>query len=156
MSGHPVANRKFAFVSPPRAFAALGAPGQAVAFAVSAVATYVDLSAGFSQAAKDLQQSGQDPKSPTRNYLTVSADGVDLGVIFGPTAASVTGGNVPVIATVGTLAAGVYTGAAGTCFKIPNGTSVRFLPQPGVDLFLGIVASGNGTCRLYQSSPDDA
>jgi hypothetical protein len=155
MSGLPVAARKNLFVSAPRAYAAAGAPGQVAAFAVSGTATYVDMTQGISQAARDMAKSGQDPKSPTRNYLAIVSN-VDLGVMFGPTAASVTAGNVPALATVGALASGVYTGAAGTCFLIPANTPHRFLLQEGVDLFLGIVASGAGTCRIYQSSPDDA
>lgn len=155
MSGLPVPARKSLNVSAPRAFAAAGNPGQAAAFAVSATATYVDLTKGISQAALDLQRSGQDPKSTGRNYLTIVSD-VDIGVVFGPTTASVTGGNAPVLATVGTLSSGVYTGAAGTCFLVPAKTPQRFLPAPGVDNFLGVVGSGAGTCRIYQSSPDDA
>lgn len=155
MSGLPVPARKTLAVTPPRAFASAGAPGQAAAFAVSGTATYIDLSKGISQAALNLAQSGQDPKSPTRNCVTVVAD-VDLGVIFGSTAASVSGANAPALATVGTLSSGAYTGAAGTAFYIPAKTPMRFLLQPGVDLVMGVVGSASGTCRLYQSSPDDA
>lgn len=156
MSGLPVLARKTLAVTAPRAFVAAGLPGQVAAFSVSAVATVVNLTAGISQAAANLTTSGQDPKSPTRNCITVYADGADLGVIFGTSNASVTGGNVPVLATVGTLSGGTYTGAAGTCWRIPAGQSARFVLQFGVDLFMGVVASGAGTCRLYQSSPDDA
>lgn len=159
MGDYPVASRKNDFTSTPRAYAAAGAPGQVASFAVSATAIYLDLTQGISQAAKNLQISGQDPKSPTRNYLSIVAD-VDVGVAFGPTAASVSGANAPVLATVGTVSgSGVYTGAAGTCWVIKanaGASPTRFLLQQGVDLFVGIVATGAGKCRVYQSSPDDA
>lgn len=155
MSGLPVPARKNLAVSAPRAYAAAGAPGQVATFGVSATPTYVDLTQGISQAAKDLTKSGQDPKSPTRNYLTIVAD-VDLGVIFGPTAASVSSGNVPDLSQAGSLSSGVYTGHAKTCWLIQAKVPQRFLLQQGVDLFVGIVGASSGTCRLYQSSPDDA
>lgn len=156
MSGLPVPARKNLAVTPPRAYAASGGQGQVAAFSVSASATYINLQLGISQGATNLAVSGGSPLTPTRNYLTVYADTADLGVIFGATAAAVSGGNAPAIATVGTLSAGAYTPGAGTCFLIPKGTSQRFLLMAGVDLFLGVVGSGAGTCRLYQSSPDDA
>lgn len=155
MSGLPVPARKNQFVSAPRSFESAGRPGQVAAFSVSTTATYVDLTKGLSQAATDLTVSGQNPKTPTRNFLTIVSD-VDLGVILGKAAADVTVGNVPALATVGTLASGVYTGVAQTCWYIPAKTPTRFLLQEGVDNFLGVVASGVGTCRIYQSSPDDA
>lgn len=150
----PVASRKFHFVSAPRAFQALGPPGQVLAVAVSAAASYVSLAQGVSQAAWS-RTTGDDPKTVVRNYVTIECD-VDLAVIFGSTAALVSGGNAPVIATVGSLAAGVYTPAAGTAFVAYAKTPLRVLLQDQVDLFMGFVASGAGTMRLYQSSSDEA
>lgn len=155
MSGLPVPARKTLDVSPPRAYTANGGQGQVAALAVSAVAIAVDLTKGFSQGSKDLQKQGQDPASVVRNCLTIVSD-VDLGVIFGANVAAVSGGNAPVLATVGTLTSNVYTPGAGTCFYIPAKTPHRFLLQNGVDNAVGIVASGAGTVRLYQSSPDEA
>ncbi|AKU93369.1 hypothetical protein AKJ09_11515 [Labilithrix luteola] len=152
----PVASRKIDFVSAPRAFAAAGVPGQVAVIAVSAAATYIDLTRGISQAKKDPQVSGQDPKSLTRNYLTIEADTADLGVVFGATSALVSGGNAPSLTASGTVASGVYTGAAGTCYVIKAGTKERFLLQASVDNFLGLVGSAAGNARIYQSSPDDA
>lgn len=152
----PVPNRKAAFISAPRATLALGPPGQVVAITVSAVAAALDLRAGFSQAAPN-RTTGDDPKQVTRNFVTVECD-VDLAVIFGQTLALVTAGNVPAIATVGTVnASGVYTpAAAGTAFVIYAKQPTRLLLQDTLDLFMGFVASGAGTLRLYQSSSDNA
>jgi hypothetical protein len=150
----PAASRKAAFISAPRALQATGPQGQVLAVSVSAVASYFALSAGLSQAPFD-STTRSDLKSLTRNYLTIECD-VDLGIILGSTAALVTAGNAPVIATVGTLAAGVYTAAAGTCFVIYAKQPTRILLQDGLDLFFGFVASGAGTMRVYQSSSDSA
>jgi hypothetical protein len=150
----PAASRKSDFQSPPRAYQADGPEGQAAALAVSTSAIAVDLTQGFSQAAYDGQR-GADPRSPSNNYLTIVAD-VDIGIIFGPTAASVSSGNAPAIATTGTLSSNAYVGAAGTCFVVPADFAVRFLLQPALDKFVGIVGSGNGVVRLYQSSPSNA
>ncbi len=150
----PVASRKSAFVSAPRAYQALGPPGQVLSITVSTVADYFALSAGLSQAVAD-PQIGADPKSLIRNFVTIQCD-VDLGIIFAPTAALVTGANVPAIATVGTLSGGVYTPAAKTCHLLYARQPSRFLLQAGVDLFFGFVGSASGTMRLYQSSSDAA
>ncbi len=150
----PTAARKAAFVLAPRAFQALGPPGQVLAVTVSTVADYFALSAGISQAAYDAQVAA-DPKSLTRNFITIECD-VDLGIIFGATAALVTGANVPAIATVGSLTAGVYTPVTKTCWVLYSKQSSSFLMQSGVDLFIGFVASGAGTMRIYQSSSDTA
>lgn len=152
----PVASRKADFQSPPRAFQAAGPEGQVAVLAVSTTAIAVDLTQGFSQGAYDGTKGGyRGPTSPTENYLAIIAS-VDVGVIFGPSLASVTGGNVPAIATTGTLASNAYVGAAGTCFVIPAGTGMKFLLQKTLDQFVGIVGSGAGVVRLYQMSPNDA
>lgn len=151
----PVASRKAQFVSCPRAFAASSYQGQVMAVAVSAVPGIFSVATGIAQAPLN-RQTADDPKSLTRNYVTIECD-VDLAVIFGPTSASVSAGaaNAPVIATVGTLSGGgVYTGVQGTAFVIYAKQPTRFLLQDQVDLFLGFVASGAGTMRLYQSSSD--
>jgi hypothetical protein len=148
----PAASRKAAFISCPRAFEATGAQGQVLAVTVSTTADYFALAAGISQRVFD-SQTKSDPKSLTRNYVTIECD-VDLAVIFGRTAALVTGANVPLISQVGTLTTGVYTPAAKTSWLIYSKQPTRFLLQEGSDLFLGFVASGAGTMRLYQSSSD--
>lgn len=151
----PAASRKAAFISAPRAHQATGPAGQVFAITVSTTADYINLQLGNSQAVYDATHRA-DPKSIVRNYLTIECD-VDLGVIFGATAALVSAaGTVPAIATVGTLSGGVYTPSDKTCWVIYAKQPTRFLLQEGVDLFLGFVASGAGTMRLYQSSPDNA
>ena len=89
------------------------------------------------------------------SYLTIQADGADLGIIVGAALADVTGGNAPALATVGAVTANVYpvAGVAGCCLRIPTGTSVRLKLDRNRDNFLGYVASAAGTMRLYQSSP---
>lgn len=150
----PVASRKADYVSPPRAFQASGPEGQVLAVTVGGAASYFQISSGVSQAVFDRTQ-GNDPTSMGRNYLTIECD-VDLAIIFGKTAALVTGGNVPVIATVGTLSAGLYTGAAGTSFVIYAKIPMRFLMESGQDLFMGFIGASAGTMRIYQMSSDKA
>lgn len=150
----PVASRKADAQTPPRAYQASGPQGQAVAVSVSGSADYINLSKGFDQAPYD--RSRQDkPTSPTENYVAIECD-VDLGIIVGATAALVSSGNAPSLAAVGSVTGGVYSGAAGVCFVLYAKTAIKFLMQPGVDLFLGYVAAGAGTMRLYQCSPDNA
>jgi hypothetical protein len=152
---YPLASRKQQFQSAPRAQSANGPPGQVVAITVSATPAVINLQTGVSQAAFN-RQTGDDPKQVIRNYVTIECD-VDLAIVFGPTLASVTTTNVPVIATVGTVnASGVYSPAAGTAFVIYAKLPTRVLLQDQVDLFMGFVASGAGTMRLYQSSADNA
>lgn len=151
----PVASRKAAFVSAPRAFLAAGPPGQVAALAVSAVAGAVSLLPGITQAVQN-RTTGDDPAQVVRNYVTIECD-VDLGIIFSSTLAGVTGGNAPAIAAVGSLVSNAYVGAAGTCFVLYAKQPLRILLQDsGMDIFMGFVASGAGTMRLYQSSSDKA
>lgn len=90
------------------------------------------------------------------HYVTIYADGVDIGVIFGVSLASVSSGGAPVLSAYGVASAtGGYTGATGTCHRIPAGNERRYLLQEGVDLYMGYVgASGpTGAIRMYQSDP---
>lgn len=149
---YPKTSKLNQFVTPPRAGAVVGAPA---VLTLGVAALFVDLrtinaqtySAAFAALA---QQAGI-----IGNYLTLLADGADAYVIFGPTQASVTGANAPVIATAGVVngGTGAYTAVAGTCWKIPSGTSIRPITAPGVDLFMGYIGSAAALLRLYQSSP---
>lgn len=152
---YPVASRKADFQSPPRAYQASGPEGQVAALAVTTSAIAVDLSQGFSQGAYDGTKAGYKPTSPVQNYLAITSD-VNIGIIFGQTLASVSSGNAPVIATTGTLSTNTYVGAAGTCFVLPANTSIKFLLQPTLDKFVGIVGASSGTVRMFQISPSDA
>lgn len=88
-------------------------------------------------------------------YVTIYADGVDFGVVFGETLGIVLGVNSPSLTAVGTLdSSGNYTAAGTECWRIPAGTERRILLALGIDKFLGFVASATGGyLRLYQSSP---
>ena len=152
-----VAKQSF-FVTPPRSSgsAVAASVGEVVSFATSTSATYVNLAALLQQTTTPTTPS-QQSAGVTGNFITVYALSSDMYVILGPTAASVSGANVPVVPTVssgiGSLSAGAYTRAAGTAFPIKSGTALRFFLQHGVDKFMGLVASGTGTCVMYQSSP---
>lgn len=145
--------KQYVYVTPPRAHQSPLQVGEVVAFAVSAVAAYLEMDNLLQQPVGTITPA-QQKKGVLDNFVTIFADAADLGIVFGPSAASVSAGNAPVLATVGTVSgAGAYTAAAGTCFRIPAGQSARFHLQRGVDAFMGYVASAAGTCRLYQSSP---
>ena len=165
----PVSSRKHDFVSAPRAYGptgGTGAPGQVVAATVSPLPQVINLvlltnSNRVYDASVDGLSNQIRNGGVTNNYVTLFADGCDLGIIVGPSIAAVGGpqatGAAPVLATVGALtASGTYSQATGACWRIPSGTKERLLLQPGIDLFLGVVASATGTLRLYQSSPDNA
>lgn len=148
-------------ISPPRAFAAAGVPGQLVVVAVSVAPGAIDLTKllfGLAYNATSAQ-AGQ-ANGAVGNELTIESDtGADLGIIFGPTLGSVTGANAPVLATVGTLnASGIYTPVTGVCYRVfagPTGVA-RFLTAPTQDLFMGFVGSAAGVMRTYQSSVSGA
>jgi L-cysteine desulfidase len=81
-----------------------------------------------------------------QRFVTIYADGADLGVIFGPTSASVSGANVPALATVGTNVAGV-------CARIPVGQERSYYVMAGTDVWVGVVGSAAGSVRITPSSP---
>jgi hypothetical protein len=158
----PQGSRKHDFISAPRAYGptgGTGAPGQIVAATVSSVAQYLNLTLlTNSDRVYDASVDGLSNQirngGITNNYVTIFADGCDLGIVVGPSVAAV---SAPVLATVGSIgASGSYVQATGACWRIPSGTERRFLLQPGLDQFLGVVGSVTGTLRLYQSSPDNA
>ena len=143
------------YVTPPRATESPAAIGQVCVLQTSTSASYLELDSLFQQKVGSGTPS-QQRAGVVGNEVTIFADAQDLGIIFGPTAASVTGSgsaNVPALATYGSVSSGAYTAAAKSCWRIPAGTSLRFLLQQGVDNFLGFVAAGSGLLRLYQSSP---
>ena len=85
-------------------------------------------------------------------YVSIFAEGVDIGVTFGQTAAQVSVSYAPNLAAVGSVSNGLYTPNGGECWRIPAGMQKRWLTQQ-LDLFMGIVGSGAGIVRIYQSSP---
>ncbi len=175
MSGYPLANRQNQNVSPPRAYGPTGPVGQVVDIPVSATAQYLDLGAltfGLIYGAGDgpppysSQGAGATPGSSSGAggpgvkgyYITIYADGTDIGIILGATAASVSGGGAPVMNQTGSVGGtGIYAGATGTCYRIPAGQERRYKLQVGLDNYLGFIGAGTpgvtGTIRIYQSTP---
>lgn len=91
-------------------------------------------------------------RPPQRGFLqtwveiSVDPGGGNVGMVAGPTNASVSGGNAPVIATTG------VPGTAGTCYVMAAGLpGERFFVGPD-ERFLGVVSSGTSTLRIHQSS----
>lgn len=154
--------RKNLWISPPRAYGAAGPVGQVIVCQTTTTAAYLELdSTTFGLSYNyDSPMNAQGTNAPAGSpqglmgcCVTIYAETTDLGVVFGQTAAEVNGSSIsPALATYGSVAAGVYTAVAQTCWRIPAGTSQRFLTQIGVDKFLGWVAAGNGLIRIYQSS----
>jgi hypothetical protein len=170
MSDTTLTQKKYFYWTPPRTVqtsttsqtntgavvTANAGPGVVAAFANIATASYLNLSTlfavppNFSNAWA--QQGAQECAGIVGQYVTILADVVDGGIIFGPTVASVSGGNAPSLAALGTVTAGAYTISGTECFRIPVNTTVRFVLQPSVDLFMGYVGGTGGILRIYQSS----
>jgi hypothetical protein len=78
--------------------------------------------------------------------ISVDPGGGNVGMVAGPTNASVSGANAPVIATTGA------PGTAGNCYVMGAGLpGERFFVGPD-ERFLGVVSSGTSTLRIHQSS----
>jgi len=155
----PVASRKHDFVNPPRNYGPTGPVGQVLVATVSPTAQYLNLQLVVNPPPFSLANSLQGqirPNAPglTENFITIYADGFDLGVVVGISADDVSGASLTAKGTI--TASGTYQGATGVVWRIPSGSQERFLMQPGQDKFLGVVGSVTGTIRLYQSSPDNA
>lgn len=170
------AARQFFFQSPPRA-AQLGVPGGVVSITVSTTASYIELDTLFPQ----LPSAGVSASVAASNnaymtqqngccdqFISVYAASATIGIIFGPTAASVTTAgslyNAPNLSVVGTVSSGAYTlpaassGSPGiSCLPIPPGIApIRFRITTLQDKFMGFVGSGAGILYLYQSSQSDS
>lgn len=86
-----------------------------------------------------------NPGGAVGRWIDIFADGADLGYISGPTSASVSGGNAPVLATTGNA------GTAGNCARLLNGTFRTYFVLPD-DKFLGVVSPGTCVVRISLSS----
>lgn len=155
-------------VSSPRAFRQQGAPagsaptgtvepaGQVMAFPFSTVAQVIDLEAIGNPPFQNQSNLAYNTtgKGVVGNFITVHAQGQDLYLSVGATGPQVTGISA---ATVGAItASGTYQGATGAAWRVPANESLRFIPQPGIDRVMAVVAStGTGTCRIYQSNPSN-
>ena len=149
--------RQAQFVTAPRTSAGTAAiVGEAVTFATSGAASYLEMDNLLQQTVTQTSPT-QTYKGVTDNFVTIAAITSTLYIIFGATAANVSGAHAPVVPNgsggVGTISSGAYTRAAGTAFPIPAGTSIRFRLQKGIDNFMGFIATGAGFASLYQSSP---
>ena len=118
--------------------------GEISNISVSAVAGSIDLTTIGPQLEPDAK-TPQRTKGMPGHYMSIFADGADVYVLFGATQASVTGGNAPVIATTG-------SNAAGCCVKSPNGQERQIRPAVGIHNWMGYIASGAGTARVWRSS----
>ena len=150
-----LAQRQSFLITPPRAFGQL--TGEVCVLATSTTAGVIDMRT-VGVALANLSNSNGVAAAEGRigltgNFCLIFAETADLGLIVGPTLASVTTTNAPNLATAGSVnGSGVYTNVAGTCARVPAGTFVEFCPQSTQDLFLGFVASAAGKIRIYQNS----
>ena len=156
---YPIANRKNQYYTPPRAYSPTGV-GQEVVVPVSAgSAGYINLQVlvqSSSQVYNATQAQLQQQNGVVGHYITIYADGVDIGIVVGLSAAAVSGGAAPNLSTHGTVSpTGAYQGATGVCHRIPAGQERRYLLQDTQDLYMGYIgASGpTGSMRIFQSSP---
>ena len=106
--------------------------------------------------------------NPLGHYVNFQAQGGDVYLIFGPTFASVTAGNVPVPGTTNTVSnsTGAVTMAKGVCIWVPQGQTLGAKLPVGNEAtpnqygkaspfrFVAYVtATGTATLRVWQSSP---
>lgn len=116
--------------------------------------------------------ASQDQKSLRQNvlgcFITLQAETVDAYVVFGPTAASVSGANAPVATTTSIIsAAGVLTLGKGLALYIPATQERRYILREGsnqaaqgqaqgsqsLERFLGVVTKAStGILRVWGSS----
>lgn len=165
----PLAVRQHDYETPPRAYGipsptGLNGPiGQVAVITVSSVSQTINLQTvvnppNYNAAGADSQGGLGSPAGQARgavgHFLTIFADGQDLGIIVGLTSAVVSGGAAPDLSKLGTItASGTYQSATGTCYRVKANTSVRYRLQEEKDNYLGIVAAATGTARFYTSSP---
>jgi hypothetical protein len=123
---------------------------------VAATAGSIDLATIDNQT---INISGSDTikVGAVERYVTIVVDGVvPIYVIFGANAAAVTAGNAPVIATVGTNAAGICIPLYPSPATGPGnewGAGYRFRIRKGYNSVLGFISSGTPTLRIFASSP---
>jgi hypothetical protein len=148
--GETEATRQYHFETPPRA-------GFLASLAVTNAAASQDLRLIGNQTGNMAQTNQALPTGLPGHRVELFADGGDVYVIFGPTAASVSAGNAPVIATNGVNVAGV-------CMKIPTGTRVKYKLEPSPqgpnapaipttgDNFVGYITTATAQLRIAQVS----
>lgn len=156
------------FVTPPRAYnpntftptggvpVGTGPAGQVLVAAFSSTAQAVDLRQVVNPQQRDLANLNSNAGSGRGvqgNFVQLHAEGQDLYVILGAEKADVSGVSATARGTI--TASGTFQGATAMAFRIPEGQNYKFVPAPGVDNWLGLVASGSGTgtVRMYMSNP---
>lgn len=161
--------REFFDILPPIAGASGTAPA-AICLAAGTGQVTVDLTSLPGSQLNAALAPGNDAYNPNPlgHFLFLQADGADIYVAFGPTLASLTGGNALAPATPSTVANNVVTPVAGGCillkngiqparFRLPANTNTRDNADVGASSparFLGFLTStGSGTLRLYQVGP---
>ena len=89
------------------------------------------------------------------SYVTLFADGVDLGIVWAEDISQITT-PAPSLTAAGTLDTnGYYTAQGMECWRIPAGMFARYLLSPKVNKYLSFVCSASsGYFRMYQSSPE--
>jgi hypothetical protein len=85
------------------------------------------------------------PSGFVGKWVMITIDGSDLGIIAGPTSASVSAGNAPVLANTGN------PGTAGTCERLFQSTRNPYYVTPDTR-FIGVVSAGTTTLRISTSS----
>jgi hypothetical protein len=101
----------------------------------------VSIAGGGTQA----QPTTLQPSGYVGHFIDVFSDGADTGIITGPTSASVSGANAPVLATTGN------SGTAGVCMRINAGQTKRYFITAD-DRFMGVVSSATTLLRIALSS----
>ena len=159
MSGAELQTRQSFFITPPRSFGS--GPGEIFCVATSTTASALDVRSLGLVAANQGTGAGRNAAigrvGALGSFISIYADGADLGIITGPTYASVTGANAPNLANVGTVnGAGIYTNVAGVCGHVPVSTFLECNLEAGYDIFIGFVAGAAGKIRIYQNSSSEA
>jgi hypothetical protein len=148
-------------------------PGLVAVITLSTTAAALNLAALFQSPTPNLYDASQKVRGqiPFAAFtLECDAGAGDAGIIFAPTQALVSGSNVPLLTSSGTVSgAGLYTPAGKECWRIVAGAPPqRFVAQfttnpTGTgsvtnnvgDNWMGFVGSAAGVLRIYQSSPND-
>ena len=152
----PISARQYFARLGPRA-SQLAIPGSVVTIAVTTGASLINLSTTYPQAGNVLNSLGQALAGLSGQRLVLQADGADLGIILGVAAADVTSTNAPSLTAHGSVdGSGMYTPAAGSCFRVFAGTTIEFVPDLNLskpsDIFLGFIGSASGYLRMFQVS----
>jgi hypothetical protein len=125
--------------------------GEEVVFGVSTTPVTINLKVLVQTPYDASQEQSSQPAGVLDNYITIFADGADIGIVVGISQLLV--GTVSLSAQGTVSATGGYSGATGVCHRIPAGAERRYLMQNSQDNWLGVVGSATGTVRLFQSNP---